>query len=89
VICGVTMWMWQWPTNSSWIIASVVLTGILASMGIAYGPFMKKWIRLAGHNPADSSELPVLARRLTVLWAGITGSALVVLFLMVRKPMLW
>lgn len=89
VICGSIMWFWQWPGNSSWLIASVVLTGLLATAGIMYGPFMKKWIRLADENPSGGKALPVLARRLTWLWGGITGSAFLILFLMVRKPMLW
>jgi uncharacterized membrane protein len=89
VVCGVTMWMWQWPTNSSWIIASVILTTVLAIMGICFGVFMKKWIRLAEHRPPDTVTLPVLSRRLTVWWIGITVSAVAIIFLMVRKPMLW
>ena len=67
----------------------MILTAILAITGICYGPFMKKWIRLAREEPTNDTSLPVLERRLTWLWAGITGSAFLVLFLMVRKPMLW
>lgn len=89
VTCGSIMWFWQWPGNSSWLIASVILTAVLATTGIIYGPFMKKWIRLAREEQSDGTALPVLARRLTWLWAGITGSAFMILFLMVRKPMLW
>jgi len=89
VTCGSIMWFWQWPGNSSWLIASVILTAFLAISGIIYGPFMKKWIRLATDEPGDTRSLPVLTRRLTWVWAGITGSAFMILFLMVRKPMLW
>ena len=89
VAAGTTMWMWQWPTNTSWIIASVILTAVLAIGGIAYGPFMHRWVRLARENPENTQELPVLSRRLTISWGAITASALIILFLMVRKPMLW
>ena len=89
VTCGAIMWFWQWPGNSSWLIASVILTSVLAISGIIYGPFMKRWIRLAREEPANTTSLPVLSRRLTWLWAGITGSAFMILFLMVRKPTLW
>ncbi|UCG71906.1 MAG: DUF2269 family protein [Chromatiales bacterium] len=92
VTCGSIMWFWQWPGSSSWLIASVFLTALLATAGIMYGPFMKKWIRLANgetEGAKDGQALPVLARRLTWLWGGITGSAFLILFLMVRKPMLW
>lgn len=89
ISCGLAMWLWQWPTNTSWIVTSLVITTILTIMGISYGPFMKKWIRMAQERPADDRGLATLARRLTIWWAGITGSVFVVIYLMVRKPMLW
>lgn len=89
IACGMTMWLWKWPTNTSWIIASLILSAILTVMGISFGPFMKRWIRLAQNNPDDQTMLPVWSRRLTIWWAGIAGSVFVIIFLMVRKPMLW
>lgn len=89
VACGSIMWFWQWPGNSSWLIASVILTAVLATSGIIYGPFMKKWIRLAREEKENGQSLATYQRRLTWMWGGITASAFVILFLMVRKPMLW
>ncbi len=86
--CGAAMWWWRWPAWDSWIVASVALTALLAAMGTAYGPFMKRWIRLAG-EPQGSAQLATLSRRLTVWWAGISLSVLVILYLMVWKPALW
>lgn len=86
---GMTMWLWKWPTNTSWIILSLFLSIILTIMGISFGPFMKRWIRLAKEDPAEGEMLPLWSRRLTIWWAMITGSVFVIIFLMVRKPMLW
>ncbi len=89
VAAGMTMWLWKWPTNTSWIIASLILTTILTVMGISYGPFMNRWIRMAREQPDDTVVLPLWARRLTLWWAAIAGSTFIIIFLMVRKPMLW
>ena len=88
-ICGAVMWLWQWPVNSSWIIVSLVLTVILTSMGLAFGPFMYKWIGLAKDSSPDNQTLMTLSRRLTIWWVGITAATVVVLYLMVFKPSLW
>lgn len=88
-ICGTTMWLSLWPTNTPWIIVSLVLTLVLAAMGTAYGPFMKKWIRLTARQPPDQQQIAGLARGLTFSWIGITVSVFVVLYLMVWKPILW
>ena len=88
ILCGTTMWYWRWPAGSSWMIASLALTLLLAAMGTAYGPLMKRWIRLAYQAPAGGS-LATLSRALTLWWAGIALSVLVVLYLMVWKPALW
>ena len=50
---------------------------------------MKKWIRLAREEKTNGDTLMLYTRRLTWMWAGITTSAFIILFLMVRKPMLW
>jgi uncharacterized membrane protein len=86
---GLTMWLWKWPTNTSWIIASLILSIVLTVMGISYGPFMKRWIRMAREQPDDTATLTTWSHRLTVWWAGIAGSVFIIIFLMVRKPMLW
>ena len=88
-VCGVAMWLAQWPTSASWLVASMVLTAILAIMGTAYGPFMKKWIRLSADQAADRKQFAALARWLTIAWAGISLTVFVVLYLMVWKPALW
>ena len=88
-ICGTTMWLSLWPTNTPWIIVSLVLTLVLAAMGTAYGPFMKKWIRLTAQQPPDHRQIAALSRGLTFSWIGITVSVFVVLYLMVWKPILW
>ena len=84
IACGMTMWLWKWPTNTSWIIPSLILSAILTVMGISFGPFMKRWIRLAQNNPYDQTMLPGWSRRLTIWWAGIAGSVFVIIFLMVK-----
>lgn len=89
IAAGIAMWLWKWPTDASWIIASLILSVILTLMGISFGPFMKKWIRMAKERPDDMQRLPVLARRLTAWWAGIVATVFVIVYLMVRKPMLW
>jgi uncharacterized membrane protein len=91
VICGVTMWLWHWPLGSSWIITSLVLTLILAAMGVAFGPFMKRWIRIAGEGPdgPESHRLPSLTRALTIWWSIFVVSVPVVLYFMVFKPVFW
>ena len=88
-ICGSTMWLSLWPTITPWIIVSLVLTLVLAAMGTAYGPFMKKWIRLTAQQPPDHRQIAALSRGLTFSWIGITVSVFVVLYLMVWKPILW
>jgi uncharacterized membrane protein len=88
-ICGTIMWLSLWPTNTPWIIVSLVLTLILAAMGTAYGPLMKKWIRLTAQQPRVQQQIAGLARGLTITWIGITVSVFVVLYLMVWKPVLW
>jgi len=88
-ICGATMWLWQWPINSSWIIVSLVLTVILTTMGITFGPFMYRWISLAEDPSHDNQPLMTLSRRLTIWWIGISATVFVILYLMVFKPVLW
>lgn len=87
ILCGAVMWYWRWPADSSWAVLSLVLTLILAAMGTAYGPFMKKWIRQA-QAEAGPGPLP-LTRVLTIGWAAISVSVFVILYLMVWKPSLW
>lgn len=89
ILCGIGMWLSQWPAFTPWLIASAALSAVLAAQGICFGPFMKKWIRLArDHVPGDQA-LPRLSRRLTLWWIGVTSPVLVILYLMVRKPALW
>jgi len=91
--CGVGMWLWKWPTATPWIIVSLILTTILTVMGISFGPFMHRWIRLARENgPSDDNPLPqlqILSKRLTIWWAAITLTVIPILYLMVWKPTLW
>ena len=91
LICGVTMWLWHWPLESSWIIASLVLTLILAAMGVAFGPFMKRWIRIAGEGSTGSegARLPGLTRALTIWWGCIALTVPLILYFMVWKPLVW
>mgnify|MGYP003477067037 FL=1 len=88
-ICGTTMWLSLWPTNTPWIIVSLVVTLVLATMGTIYGPFMKRWIRLTTQPQADAQQIAGLSRVLTSAWIGITVSVFVVLYLMIWKPVLW
>ena len=88
-ICGITLWLSRWPTNTPWILLSLILTAILAIMGTIYGPFMKRWIRLSAEQATGSQEFANLARRLTIAWAGITMSVFVVLYMMIWKPAVW
>ena len=83
------MWFWQWPTNTSWVIVSLVLTLLLSGMGIAFGPFMYKWIGLAKISSSDNQPLVTLSRRLTIWWIGISAMVFFVLYLMVFMPALW
>jgi len=87
--CGITMWLWQWPTYSPWIITSLVIFTVLTIMGIAFGPFMYKWINLAKDQSPDNQPLFTLMRRLTIWWGSICIGALVILYLMIWKPILW
>jgi uncharacterized membrane protein len=87
--CGATMWFLTWPTNTPWIIVSLVLSIILTVMGISFGPFMKKWIRLADESSTGNPQLLNLSRRLTAWWAFIAASVVIILYLMVWKPTLW
>ncbi len=89
VVCGVAMWLWQWPLAASWLIASAILTAVLSIMGISFGPFMHRWIRVAGNPSADSAMLALLQRRLTRWWAGLILVVPLILYWMVRKPLLW
>jgi len=89
VACGIAMWLWRWPLASSWLIASLALTALLSAMGIAFGPFMLRWIRVAGNPPADAPMLALLQRRLTRWWAGLILTVPVILYWMVWKPLLW
>ena len=88
-VCGITMWLWQWPTWSPWIITSLVIFTVLTIMGIAFGPFMHKWIALAKDQSPDNQPLFILNRRLTIWWGGICIGAVVILYLMIWKPILW
>jgi len=87
--CGITMWLMQWPTNTSWIIVSLVLSTILTIMGISFGPFMKKWIRMADEHALGDGPLRKMSYRLTGWWALIVASVLVILYLMITKPAFW
>jgi len=89
VSCGIAMWLWTWPLNSSWVIASLALTVVAMVMGIAFSPFMHRWTKIAGECPPGEEPRATLSRWLTLWWAGITGSVVVVLYLMVWKPVLW
>lgn len=93
IACGVAMWLWKWPTETPWIILSLILTTILTVMGISFGPFMHRWIKLAKDNgPSDETvnpSLQLLAKRLTIWWACITLTVIPILYLMVWKPVLW
>ena len=88
-ICGAAMWLSLWPTNTPWIVVSLVVTLILATMGTVYGPFMKKWIRLTAAVNPDLQQIAGLSRLLTTAWIGITVSVFGVLYLMIWKPLLW
>jgi uncharacterized membrane protein len=83
--CGVAMWLWKWPLMSSWIIVSLLISTVLTVMGIAFGPFMKKWIALAAAQPGGE-DLVRLSRRLTMWWISIAAAVVIVLYLMVWKP---
>jgi uncharacterized membrane protein len=89
VACGVAMWLWQWPPASSWLVASAILTAVLSVMGISFGPFMYRWIRVAGNPSTDSARLALLQRRLTRWWAGLILIVPLILYWMVYKPRLW
>ncbi len=88
ISCGVIMWLWSWPLMSSWIIVSLVLSIALTIMGISFGPFMKRWIKMAADKP-ESDGLRILSRRLTLWWIFISASVLVILYMMVWKPVFW
>lgn len=91
VVAGAIMWLWQWPLYSSWIIVSLVLTAILTIMGICFGPFMKRWIRIAGEGSTGSegARLPGLTRALTIWWGCIALTVPLILYFMVWKPLVW
>jgi len=89
IACGATMWLWRWPVDTPWVIVSLILSVILTVMGISFGPFMKRWIRLAKEPVGADRSLLTLAHRLTTWWAGISISVLIILYLMVWKPELW
>ena len=91
VICGVVMWIWHWPIDSSWIIVSLVLTLLLSAMGVSFGPFMKRWIRMAKEGPdgPEGDRLEGLTRALTIWWAFFVVAVPVILYFMVRKPVFW
>ena len=73
---------------SSWIIVSLVLSTILTVMGISFGPFMKKWIKLAADQP-ESDGLRILSKRLTLWWISITSGVLFIIYMMIWKPTFW
>jgi uncharacterized membrane protein len=87
--CGVGMWLWRWPWDSSWVIVSLVLTTIMTIMGISFGPFMNRWIRLAREQPQDEARLSKYSRRLTLWWASFVVMVPVILYFMVTKPTFW
>ncbi len=89
VVSGASMWLWQWPLHSSWLMTSLALTTILTLMGISYGPFMKRWMRLAADAHADGGSLAVLTHTLTIWWGAIILTVPFILYCMVWKPMLW
>lgn len=89
VMCGLAMWLWQWPGGAPWLVVSLCMTVLLSVMGICFGPCMRRWIRAAGNPPADLRELVTMQRRLTCWWAAIALSVPGILLLMVRKPALW
>jgi len=89
VACGLGMWLWQWPLLSSWLVASLLLTALLTAMGVSFGPFMQRWIRLAGERPAADPLLLAISRRLTWWWGAIVLTVPIILYFMVYKPSLW
>jgi uncharacterized membrane protein len=89
ITCGISMWLWQWPLDAAWLIASLVLTVGLTIWGIAFGPFMKRWIALTSEPEPNEDKIGALSKRLTSWWAVIIACVFVITYLMVWKPALW
>lgn len=89
VVCGAAMWLWKWPLWDSWIIVSLVLTLVLSAMGISFGPFMIRWIKLARDNSAGDEALEGFSRKLTLWWGTFVVTVPIILYFMVSKPHFW
>jgi uncharacterized membrane protein len=87
--CGITMWLWTWPLNTSWIVVSLTLGTILTIMGISFGPFMHRWIKLAKEQQPGEPQLARMSKRLTYWWLGIVLTVVLILYLMIWKPTFW
>ena len=78
------------PLTTPWVLASLVLFGLIAVIGIAgYTPALRRQIRILELEGPNSSGYLRAARQGMVLGIALAVLVLVITYLMVAKPMLW
>lgn len=88
LVTGLLMvWVGHWSLTTFWLAAGLVLYGVLLVLGLGvYTPTLRRQINeLEEHGPA-SPEYRALARRGTLVGAGLGVVVVVIVFLMVAKP---
>lgn len=91
LITGVAMAMNdQIPMTTPWILAAVILFGVIAVLGMAvYAPVFRRQIRLAETEGAQSEAYQKTARLGNILNLATAVLTVIIVFLMVVKPALW
>jgi len=77
----------KWPLTLPWLLASLILYGIMATLGFGlYSPVLRRQIAAAESNGPDSPEYLALSNRGRLVGISIGVVTLGIIFLMVTKP---
>ena len=89
ISCGVVMWIWRWPINTSWLILSAVLAAAMTCVGIRLSSPITAWRRVSAQDQIEPDRITLLGSRVKLTWGAILVGVLIVFYLMIRKPTIW
>ncbi|MBI3152879.1 MAG: DUF2269 domain-containing protein [Chloroflexi bacterium] len=79
-----------WPLTMPWILTALILYAVLSIVGLAiYSPTLKKQIALAESVGPESPEYKKVSFRSSAIGIFLNILALIIIYLMVAKPVLW
>ena len=90
LVTGLSMvWVGHLDLATFWLATALVLYGVLLVLGLGvYTPTLRRQIRAFDDQGPASPEFRTLARRGTLVGAGLGVVVVVIIFLMVTKPTL-